>query len=817
MQIKRNVRTALLIGSILSPTAFAGTAHAQSEDPEIATGNAIIVTATRRADTVQDVPFNIAAVTSESLEAQRTLDLESITATVPGVYIVDAGPRQGNTIVFRGLNADPLTAQDGDNSGGGTVSIYVGEIPLYVNLRPIDMERVEVLIGPQGTLYGAGTLGGAVRYIPNRPQFDGISGEVRADLYSYKHGDGISTDTGMTVNVPVSDRLAFRGSLDLLNDRGFIDQPFVVTDIGAVNPDDFSNPDAVRRHKDTNWAEIVNARAALRWQPVDAVDINLTYYLQDLKVGGRQLTHNSLNDQPLLDSNGDFVDFPVEVGDYENALRVLEPNRIKNELIALEAVVDLGFAELTSASGYSKYSDDGNRDQTDLLITLEYSYELFPTFTSRTQETGEEETWTQELRLVSTSGGPLSWIVGGFFNKRESDSLSLEFTPNLDVYYGTDYPQNIEYVQAVTEDLKEYAVFGEVGYEILSGLQVTLGGRYYKYNYKVASAFDLPLFEIAFGGRDPANDIQLDYEESGQKKDGFLWKVNASYEFNPDALAYATVSTGYRIGSGNGIAACPPGFDPNDPGNQTLCALPDEFAYGPDETTNYEVGFKTQWLNRRLTLNGALYYIDWKGPQLSTVTLAGGLPITVNGAGAESKGVELSGSFRVTPDLTISANYSYTDAKLTALSPDLIAYTEGPGFPTLYEDGLKGDRLPGSPKHKGNIFVSYKRPVGPDTDIGFTYKMTAQSNILTRAGGRRGTTLDGFALHGAALTLDYRGFSTQLYVDNLFDKYAETGVRSSPEYNQVVYDENDDPHFVRRYGTFVTAPRTIGIRSILRF
>ncbi len=816
MQSARTFRMSLFIGSVLSPAMVPAVAHAQAETAQ-ASGNEIIVTATRRADTVQDVPFNIAAVTADALEEQRTLDLESIAATVPGVYIVDAGPRQGNTIVFRGLNADPLTAQDGDNSGGGTVAIYVGEIPLYVNLRPIDMERVEFLIGPQGTLYGAGTLGGAVRYIPNRPQFDEISGEVRTDFYDYKRGGGISTDTGMTVNVPLGDTLAFRGSIDLLNDQGFIDQPFVVTEAGAVNPDDFGNPDAVKRVKDTNWAEIISARAALRWQPVDALDINLTYYLQDLKVGGRQLTHNSLNDQPLLDSNGDFVDFPVTVGDYENALRVLEPNKIRNELFALEAALDLGFAELTSATGYSKYSDDGNRDQTDLLITLEYSYEAFPTFTSRTQETGEEETWTQELRLVSTSAGPLSWIVGGFYNQRDAESLSLEFTPYLDQYYGTDYPANIEYVQAVREKLKEYAVYGEVGYEITPEWQVTLGGRYYKYDYKVASAFDLPLFSIAFDGRDPANDIQLEFEESNQKKDGFLWKVNTSYEFNPDALVYATVSKGFRIGSGNGIAACPDGFDPNDPDNQTLCALPNEFAYGPDETTNYELGFKTQLFNRRLTLNGAVYYIDWSDPQLSSTTLAGGLPITINGGGAESKGVELSASLRVTPELTVSGNYSYTDAKLTALSPDLIAYTEGPGFGTLYEDGLDGDRLPGSPKHKGNIFVSYKQPVGPDTDIGFTYKMTAQSNILTRAGGRQGTTLKGFAMHGAALTLDYKGFSTQLYVDNLFDKYAETGVRSSPEYNQVVYDENGDPHYVRRYGTFVAAPRTIGIRSTLKF
>jgi len=150
----------------------------------------IIVTATRRAQSIQDIPFNIAAVGGEQIEKQGFDDISELIAYVPGINIVDQGGRDGNRIVVRGLNADPISGGGGGagSDGGGTVSTYVGEIPVFVDLRLNDLERVEVLLGPQGTLYGAGTLGGAIRYIPTKPQFDGASAEVRAEAFSIKEG-----------------------------------------------------------------------------------------------------------------------------------------------------------------------------------------------------------------------------------------------------------------------------------------------------------------------------------------------------------------------------------------------------------------------------------------------------------------------------------------------------------------------------------------------------------------------------------------------------------------------------------------------------
>ena len=148
----------------------------------------ITVTATRRAESVQDVPLNIAAVGGAQIEEQGFDELSDVIAYVPGINVVDRGGRQGNPIIVRGLNADGLGSGDGNNNGGGTVATYVGEIPLFVDLKLNDLERVEVLLGPQGTLYGAGTLGGAIRYIPTKPQFDGDTLDIRAEAYQYSGG-----------------------------------------------------------------------------------------------------------------------------------------------------------------------------------------------------------------------------------------------------------------------------------------------------------------------------------------------------------------------------------------------------------------------------------------------------------------------------------------------------------------------------------------------------------------------------------------------------------------------------------------------------
>lgn len=757
----------------------------------------VIITATRRDSTVQDAPINIAAVGSDAIEAQGFSDMADIAAFVPGVHLVDQGGRDGNRIVVRGLNADPLGSSEGVGNGtGGMVATYLGEIPIVVDLKLNDLERVEFLLGPQGTLYGAGTMAGAIRYIPKRPSFSETMLEVRGSAYQYDEASSISSDLGLTFNYPLSDTLAVRGSIDYLDDSGFIDYPFVVKTIGVSNPNVFTSAN-VQRVEDANTEEALSGRLALRWAPNDRFDANLTWYYQDQKVGARQVSGLRVKTMP------------VDVDKYESVLRVLEPNDRTNNLVALEMSADLGFATLTSATGMSRYEDVGQRDQTDLLIGLEYGYEGFPSFTSFTLEESEEEAINQELRLVSNSEGPLSWIVGGFYNNFKSDASSKEFTPGLPAYWGINRPDALEYYSVDRTELTEMAAYGELSYRFTDKWQVTLGARYYQYELETQSAVDLPLYNTSLGAA--PNAITLNFVPGGQEDQGWLFKFNTSYDFSDDVMVYATVSEGYRIGNSNGVGPCGP--------VPIVCALPNEMAYFPDKTVNYELGIHSQFLDRRLTVNGALFLVEWKDPQVAAATQFGQLPITKNGEAAESRGFDIDVAFRVTPDLTLRGNYSYSKAELTETTTNLIPVIVPPGFNStiIYLDGEPGDRLPGSPESEASFYLDYKQPLG-SLEFRLLYGVSYTGDVLTRMGGKGGgITLDAYWMNNATMTIAGDNWEAGLFVNNIWNTYAETGARSSPLHNQVVPDDNGDPVYARSFYTSVAPPRVIGLRFTKRF
>jgi outer membrane receptor protein involved in Fe transport len=800
---------------VASLTPMQAAAQAQT-DGQNAQEEAIIVTATRREGTVQDVPINIAAVGGPQIEEQGFKEISELLSYIPGINVIDQGGRNSNILIVRGLNADPI-GQGGSNDGGGTVSTYLGEVPIFIDLKLNDLQRVEVLLGPQGTLYGAGTLGGAIRYIPNKPEFDGYLVEARANTYTTSKSSGISTEVGATINLPISDTFAVRGSVDYLNDVGFVDYPFVVSQIGVSEPDpDFSNPaDRAANFspvKDANGQEITSGRVAARWQPIDAFDATLTYYFQNEKNEGR--TVSGFRGQ-------------APAGKYESASRVLEPNNEKNELLALEIVADLGFAELTSASGIGGYKEFGQRDQTDLLISLEYSYETFPTFTAFTREDQKDTFFNQEVRLVSTNDSRFNWIIGGFYNKFETVASSAEFTPGYAAFAGFNRPDDLEYFSAGASKLVEKALFGEIGFDITDKWQITAGGRYFKYNLQVSSSVDFPLFDPGFVAEGLKSIKTRPFDPTlGQSDNGTLFKINTSYHVTDDALLYATVSEGYRIGGSNGGGPCP-AFDPNaSQGNCNLApgqqfgpdpindvAQFDERAFGPDQTRNYELGAKTSWMGGDLILNGALFYVEWIDPQLSSATVNASVPITINANGAKTKGIEMNGNWRMTEQFRLRGSFSYTDSKLSADVPSLIRTFTPPGFATAFEDGKKGDRLPGSPKTQFSLFGTYDYPLSNGNQLHFNAGYSWQGNVLSRAGARGSSlTLDSFGIANASIVYTTENWSLTTYVKNLFDGYAETGVQSTRLSNQTINGAT-----VRSYLTNITLPRTFGVRARYRF
>ena len=278
---------ALAVASTLVPAhyAIAQTAEAQIEKIEI--------TATRRSGTVQDAPLNITALTSDTLAEQNIGQLEDVARWVPGLTVVDQGGRSDSPIIVRGLN----TNSTGPGANGGTVATYVGELPLFVNMRLTDIERVEVLIGPQGTLYGAGTLGGAIRYIPKAVELDLTSGEVYGDVFSLSESNSNGGEFGFVFNTPlINDELAIRASLNYYNDPGFIDYNYVVREGGVSLADpDWTDAQAVsdnlRQVKDANGEDTITGRIAVRWAPSDTFDATLAYFYQSQDVEGRSISH----------------------------------------------------------------------------------------------------------------------------------------------------------------------------------------------------------------------------------------------------------------------------------------------------------------------------------------------------------------------------------------------------------------------------------------------------------------------------------------------------------------------------------------------
>ena len=792
----QRTQLAVAVSGVLVAAALPIAAFAQ--DDQIAVEE-IVVTAMRREQNIQDIPINIASFDGNTLDARAITDLAVLGRNVPGLYVVDQGKRSANQIVVRGLS---LTTVDKPeliaNNGGNVVSTYVGDVPLYVDLAMNDMQRVEVLLGPQGTLYGSGTLGGAIRYLPNRPELEQTSFDFRASTFDLAESESFGYRSGVTANVPLSDKLALRVNADYYSDPGFIDSPYLVRQVGVSDPEpNLNDPAAVAanlyRKNDTNTEDTMSGRVALRWRPTDVIDANFSYYYQDMDVGGRTENHV----------------LAFGTGKYQEANRVLEPNERTNKLAALEINADLGFATLTSATGYSTFKEVGQRDQTDLLITLEVSYEAFPSFTAYTHDTQQDRNFSQEVRLVSSGKGPLSWIGGLFYYSRNLRKQSEEFTPHYDEFNGFSRPDSLEYLAYEEDDLTEKAAFGEVGYEITDKWQVTVGGRWYKYDLGMASGYDLPQLETWFGGA-PPDAINLVLTPYAQSDSGSLYKINTSYHFTNDLMGYVTISEGFRIGGSNGIPECTPA---DLSGGQAVCALPGEVQYFPDTTTNYEVGVRSQWLDRRLTFNGALYYIDWKDPQLATVTQNGFLPMVTNGDGARSKGIELSVDAKVTPRMTVGVSYSHTSAELSAFAPSVLHEVEPPGFGSAPVDGQAGDRLPGSPQDQGTLRFGYNLPLGAGRNIDFNYGISAIGDVITtigeRAGGQR---LGGYAVHTASAILHGNRWTAGVYAQNLLNKFAITGVRSRQAFVQTVADINGDPVHVRSYAEEMLRPREIGLK-----
>ena len=790
-------------GALSSAFLLPNTAFAQEQETAKDKSLEVIeVTATRRSGSVQNAPLNITALDADIMKDQNISELADVARWVPGLTITDQGGRSGSPIIVRGLN----TNSSGPSSDGGTVATYINEIPVAIDMRLVDVERVEVLIGPQGTLYGAGTLGGAIRYMLKEPELDFTSLEVFGNVSQTQESDSIGGEGGFIFNLPlIEDTLAVRASLNIYEDPGFIDYGYVVREPGVSLPDpDWTDSAAVNNNlknvEDANGESTTTGRISVRFKPSETFEGTLNYFYQNQDSEGRSIVHYN-----TLSADNGLSDL---IGEYESGYRYEEPREKENQLLSLELKADLGFAELVSATGISNFDADGQRDQTDLLIRLDYGYEEFPAFSSFTREIEEQDTFTQEIRLVSQNDSDINWIVGGFYNKIESDASSQEYTPGFGDFavenFGADQsrPDQLEYYSVDRVEITESALFGEIGYQVTDKLDITVGARFYKYDVESESAVDFPLFNTLFGGAGP-NDVTLNFEQNEASDNGSLFKFNAKYQFTNSVMGYATISEGFRIGGSNGLAPCP---DPL-PANQAGCGNPSEMLYDADTTTNYELGFKSTWLRSRLHFNAALFNIDWDDAQVAGATEVGQLPYLSNAGSANAKGIEISSRAILSDSFSVYSTYAYTKAELTSDAPFL--------FNSDGTDGAEdGDRLPGSSEHQFSMGVNYQTDVFNDKTLDINYGITAQSDVISRVGLRdNGETLPGYSLSNISAKLTADEWSATVYVDNVFNKYAVTSVRRSDA--DITSANRTD--IQRNYGYFINRPLTVGIKFNYKF
>jgi outer membrane receptor protein involved in Fe transport len=797
-------RTGLLCATALASVAGApalaqeapASGQAASSNQANATANEIVVTGSRRRTTLQDAPINISAISQRAIESQRLDDIRSLGSFTPGVTVADTGPASSGNIILRGIESGD-TSVDGANSNNA-VGVYLGEVPLYLDFKLIDVSRVEVLQGPQGTLYGLGTLAGAVRYIPNRPDTDRFSVDLHGRGYAESHSDDFGAVGDVAVNVPiVKDHIAFRTATGYYDNAGFIDYNYLLKNPGVSDPQPGRATEGstgslgtpaqqganFTRKSDVNYEHTFTTRNQLLLEYNPNIKAYLTYAHQTTKTGGQQ-------------ANGAGV---FDTGKYEEPKRYLEPFDRKSDLFSAEVYVNLfDIAQLVSTTAYTKQHMHSVEDNTDLLLDLDYGYEAFPDFSSYAVNNQRYRQFDQEVRLVSTHGGPFNWVIGGFYNRLKYQSDRHEYTPGYAQYEGIDRPDNLEYVSAVRSKTVEKAVYGEGTLHLTKRLQVTGGIRYFKYDASVAGGSALPLFGTPPYPSDtiPATKIRT----GSTAKDGVVWKANTSYKFSDNLLAYFTYSTGYRVGGVNRVVPCD--LATLDPTKQNLCALPNELVYGPDKTRNMEIGLRGSLFDKRLQFTLDAYHVDWTGVQVPSQTVYGAIGITVNGANAVSKGFDAQATLRITPNLSVTGTYSYVDAHLTEDVTGLVV-SQGVRY-----DAFSGDRLPGSAKNSGSAQLIYDYPLDGGSKIEAMWATVYRGNIFSRVGDRgNGETIPHYITHSASLTYITKRFEVGLFADNLFDKYAVTAISNDmSSFNQVRTDVTE-----RYYQLGVLTPRRVGI------
>ncbi|MEO1240909.1 MAG: TonB-dependent receptor [Pseudomonadota bacterium] len=770
--ISRNV--ILASAGCVCAVGFGGPLTANAQETAVrSSSDLIVVTATRREESLQDVPLAITAIDGNTLTRIGAEDITDFALRVPGLSFSRKGVGE-TRFSIRGL-----TSFAGTDAEFPMVGYYVDEVAISDNDAPdialSDIKRIEVLRGPQGTLYGEGSMGGTIRIITNQPDPDEFEASLQTEL-SVPKGGSPAWEVSGVMNVPLGRNVALRVSGLALDNGGFIDN-------------------AARNETDANAYDRLAGRAVLAWSPVPELTITAMGSLQAINTGIRpQVFPSEVSGltPPLLTEFGETIGF-----------RQVDENT--QDDIALGSVTinyDLGFAEFVSAT--SIY----NRDQ--LLVTgepntarvveagfapLAAGFGVDPFFLTngvRVDIDSKRDTFIQEIRLVSKASEIFKWTLGGYY--RDRDLANVIFTSAEDVVpfvapFNPNYGGELQFTNDAT-NFEQYAIFGEVGIRPINRLELTLGARWFDETVTgeqvigvgdftaidPGTGFPLPTFGVVT----PITLPTLQTNESD-----LLWKAGLAYNVGENILAYASFAEGFRPGGVNSR------FNPAAPAEES----PRSFA--SDAATTYEGGIKSTLLNGRMQFNVAGYFTKLKDAQFFDPRDPS-FQVIRNAGEAEILGFELETTLNLTSDLQVGGHLSLIDA---SFSENALPLTANPGVFLIAEN----QDIPLARDVSLGLFFDYRRPVFNGTfdllaSADIFYASDTVSSTVRPETDTNGlfTVFDSFILANARLGVSKNWFEATVFVDNITDQFIEFG------------------GFTSR-GISRNSPRTYGLRLTARY
>jgi iron complex outermembrane receptor protein len=667
----------------------------------------IVVTAQKREERLIDVPQSVSVLSSGDLAKLGATQFRDYANTIPGLSFTTQGA---------GLTQISLRGVTTGIDVGPTVGIYVDDVPygsstvygsfaqLAFDANPFDLDRIEVLRGPQGTLYGASSMGGVLKYVSKRPDATDFGGDVQAGISSTQDG-GLSYNVSAAVNAPiVTDKVAVRANGFESHDGGYFDNTTL-------------------DRKDVDRADIYGGRLDLLFTPTDALSIRVDGFLQNISRDGYAVADYGFGGAPLS-------------GSLDQSRQLAEPFDQRFRLVSGALTYKFGAATLTSISSYQKASTQVTLDQSALLVPVFGPFFGGPFSAMGTLSEYDAEKFTQEVRLSGEGSWPIEWVIGGFYTHEISETTTSFTLVDL---AGQPAPNNLLTISFPSR-YKEYAAFGDVTWHLSSKFDVTGGIR---------RARDDQTFR-----QDGSGILGSSHPSRNSNESVTTYLANARYHFTDNALVYLRYATGYRPGG--------PNFVPNDP----VTGLPiGPTTFAADRLKSYEAGYKAQTLDRRLGIDLAVYYTDWRNPQL--VTVLGNTAVFVNASGgATIKGAELTLTARPNSSLAVTAAFAYQDASLNDAEVALGA--------------SKGERLPNVPRFTAALNGDYSLTEGGlRPTLGATVRHASDRTAKFGLTAPPQYYLPEYTMVDLRASITFGAVDAQLYVRNLFDEHAQLSAVTS--------------------------------------